>query len=187
MAQNLIFVIFCLKSLKRIAIIGPESTGKSKLAKQLASHFDTVWVPEYARLYIENLSRAYEKADLLDIAKGQLKSEDELAPIAHDFLFCDTSLIVIKIWSEFKYGHTDPWIEASLNTRKYAHYLLTDIDLPWENDPQREHPNHRQELFGLYKKYLIDRELPFSIIQGKGDDRLHSGIREIKKFFNPKS
>ena len=93
---------------------------------------------------------------------------------------------VVKIWSDFKYGSTDPWILDSLNTRKYDFYILTDIDLPWQPDPLREHPEKRKELFSLYEKYLTDRELPFYIVTGQGNTRLRKAISRIEKL-DPKS
>ncbi len=164
---------------RKIVILGPESTGKSTLARQLAEHFNTEWVPEYARQYIDDLNRPYEEADLLEIAKGQIQLEDVKAQSTKGFLFCDTNLIVIKIWSDFKYGWTDPWIMESLKTRKYDHYLLMDIDLPWEPDPQREHPQQRRELFDLYKDYLESNQLPYEVVSGLKSDRFESALRII--------
>ena len=169
-----------MSSLKKIAIVGPESTGKSELAAQLAREFETEWVPEYARFFIDRLSRPYEESDLLEIAKGQLAWEDDKASYASKFLFCDTNLIVIKIWSEHKYGKTDPWIETQLSERSYDFYLLSAIDLPWRPDPQREHPDKRSYFFDVYKQYLIDRQLPFAIVTGEEEDRLQSAITALQ-------
>lgn len=170
--------------LNKIAIVGPESTGKSWLAQQLAVHYDTIQVPEYARQFIENLSRPYKQSDLVDIAKGQLALEDELSKSANDILICDTNLIVIKIWSEFKYQTLDPWIVSALNKRQYAHHLLCDIDLPWEPDDQREHPDQLQKLFTLYHEHLIKNNIPFTIISGKGDERLKNALIAISNSLN---
>ena len=139
---------------KKIAIVGPESTGKSTLAEGLAKHYQTVWVPEYARGYLNKLGRGYDQSDLIKIAHGQLRLEDEWENDAKRFLFCDTNLVVIKIWSDFKYGNCAPEILQRMHERKYDLHLLTNIDLPWEADPQREHPDKRLELFNLYEKDL---------------------------------
>ena len=171
----------------KIVILGPESTGKTTLVKQLAEHFNTEWVPEYARQFIDELGRSYQESDLLEIAKGQLQQEDEIASKSDGFLFFDTNLITIKIWSDYKYGRTDPWILESMKTRKYDFYLLTDIDLPWESDPQREHPNERQELFDLYKDYLESNQLPFEVVWGLELNRFENALRHIKNRFNLKS
>ena len=166
--------------MKRVAIIGPESTGKSELSAQLAREFETEWVPEYARFYIDRLSRPYEESDLLEIAKGQLAWEDDKAAYANGLLFCDTNLIVVKVWSDHKYGRTHPWIQEQLETRNYDHYILSAIDLPWRPDPQREHPKMRQHFFDIYKHYLDENMLPYSIATGEEGDRLKSALDGMK-------
>ena len=170
--------------LKKIAIVGPESTGKSELSQQLARHFNTEWVPEYARFYLDRLDREYEKDDLLEIAKGQLIWEDDKAAFSNTFLICDTNLIVIKIWSDHKYGNTNPWIEDQLKSRKYDFYLLTNIDLLWRPDPQREHPDLRTYFFELYEKYLQANNLPYSLVSGIEGDRLKNAVDAISQHFN---
>src|SRR5438105_3806131 len=90
---------------KKVVVIGPECTGKSELSEFLAAHFDTSWVPEYARGYIDNLVRPYQESDLLTIAHGQMRLEDEWPRNSKNLLICDTNLYVIKIWSEFKFGN----------------------------------------------------------------------------------
>ncbi len=170
-----------MEALKRIAIIGPESTGKSELAQQLAVEFDTQWVPEYARVYLDRLDREYEKKDLLEIARGQVAWEDDKAQYGKDWLFCDTNLIVIKIWSDHKYGFTDPWIEQELANRHYSYYLLNNTDLPWLPDPQREHPHKREYFFNVYEQYLKTNNLPYSVVSGMEKDRLHCALESLRK------
>jgi NadR type nicotinamide-nucleotide adenylyltransferase len=168
--------------LKRIAITGPESTGKSSLCKQLANHYHDLWVPEVARNYINNLNRPYTESDILAIAKKQIESEELAATKANKFLFCDTELIVTKIWSEHKYKSCDPWILDQITENKYSIYLLCDINLPWEFDPQREHPNLREHFFKRYIEELKSRKLNFKIVGGTGDDRLKNAIELIEKY-----
>lgn len=165
---------------KRIAITGPESTGKSMLAQQLAECYHTVWVEEYAREYINNLNRPYNEEDILAIAQGQMAREDSQALKADKVLFCDTELIVTKIWSDVKYARCHPWILQEIERRKYDLFLLCSIDIPWENDPQREHPHQRQFLFDLYYKELTDRKLPFFVLSGLGEKRLENALRFIR-------
>lgn len=165
----------------RVAITGPESTGKSILTRQLADHFNASWVPEYARDYISNLDRPYEEKDLLAIAKGQIEQENKLIANQPPLLFVDTELTVIKIWSEFKYGKCNPWIEREWQNQVYDLYLLMNIDLPWQDDPQREHPYARKELFDLYVKALKTKNAPFEVISGQGKERLNNALRVISE------
>ena len=169
--------------IKRIAIIGPESTGKSELCQHLARHYDTEWVPEYARFYIDRLDRDYEQYDLKSIAEGQLSWEDEKAEYANKYLICDTNLIVIKIWSDHKYGETDEWIEEQLMSRSYDFYLLANIDLPWRPDPQRETPEMRKHFFDIYKNYLEEKQLPYAIVSGIEGERKKCAVDAIENFF----
>jgi NadR type nicotinamide-nucleotide adenylyltransferase len=170
--------------IKRIAITGPESTGKSSLAESLARHFRTTWVPEFARIYIDHLDREYTYDDILFIAKSQLESETVAAGLAKEILICDTDLIVTKIWCEYKYGKCHPWILDQLNKNHYDLYLLLNIDLPWQPDPQREHPAHRKEIFELYLKELNLRELPYKIISGAEAIRVKNAIEAINHRFD---
>ena len=167
----------------KIAVTGPESTGKSMLAEQLAGHYKTVWVPEYAREYINSLGRPYEQADILEIARGQVRSEEQLYGKAQRVMFCDTELIVTKIWSEVKYSHCDPLILQMMSEREYDLYLLCDVDLPWVDDPQREHPHLRAYLFGLYEKELNERHANYAVVSGIGRSRLENAIKIIEKSF----
>jgi NadR type nicotinamide-nucleotide adenylyltransferase len=168
-------------NIKKIAIIGPECTGKSELSAFLANHFKTVWVPEYARAYIDNLIRPYDETDLLKIAHGQLRIEDEWVKEANKVLICDTNLYVIKIWSEFRYGSCEEEILTQINQRKYDLYLLTYIDIPWQDDPQREHPDQRENLYSLYKKEMLNQPVPFVEIKGSREERGRAAIDAIEK------
>ncbi len=163
----------------KIVLTGPESTGKTTLARQLASHYGTCWVPEFARACLDQLNRPYEEADLMEIAKGQLALEDKLATKANRLLFCDTGLLVLKVWSEYKYGSCHPWILRQLRERRYDMFFLCGIDVPWQFDPQREHPGARQELFELYKKELQSLKLPFVELLGNEEERLAFAVKII--------
>lgn len=168
-------------NLTRIAIVGPECTGKSELAAYLADHFNTVWVPEYARGYLDNLVRPYEREDLLTIAHGQVRLEKEWALSANELLFCDTTLLVIKVWSEFKFGTCDPEIIRSLESTSYDLHLLTYVDIPWENDPQREHPDKREELFEIYRDELVKMKVPYIEIRGPREERRKTAVDAVMK------
>lgn len=173
--------------IRRIAITGPESTGKSLLAEQLAKHYQTRWVPEFARTYIDTLGRPYEEHDILTIAKGQLELEKageqslERGTGHEPYLFCDTELLVTKIWSEVKFGRCDPWILQRLDRHSYALYLLCYIDTPWEADPQREHPHLRERLFSLYYDEMLERGWNFRVVTGLGEARVRNAIKFIEE------
>jgi NadR type nicotinamide-nucleotide adenylyltransferase len=166
---------------KKIVVIGPESTGKSTLSQQLAEALDTLWVPEYARAYLEQLDIAYTQHDLLKIAQGQLTLEDVIAPDANKLLVCDTDLYVLKVWSEDKYGNCHPWILEQIAERKYDMYLLTDIDFEWQDDPLREHgtPAERSYFYNIYRDIVASSGLPWSNISGNPEERLQKALTAI--------
>lgn len=166
----------------RICVIGPESTGKSSLSEFLAGRFNTVWVPEFAREYIGNLQRPYEQSDLLAIARGQVKSEEARIPQASGMVFMDTNLLVLKVWSEHRYACVDEEIMRLHNSRRYDLYLLTDVDLPWSEDPQREHPHLRAHFMAIYRSLIGSTGVPFHIISGSGVERSSSALNAIDSF-----
>jgi nicotinamide riboside kinase len=167
--------------IKKIAIIGPESTGKSDLCKALALHYKTKYVPEVARDYLQKINRDYVLEDLSTIALQQLLMEETLIPQANDFLFCDTNLYVLKIWSEVKYKSCSLDILNKIANIKYDYYLLCNIDLPWQKDVQREHPSikDRSMLFNMYLDVVQNEAVPFSIIDGLGDCRINNAIKIV--------
>lgn len=170
--------------MKKIVITGPESSGKTTLAAQLAAHFGAVWVPEFSRQYLAGLGRLYTFEDLLEIANGQIELEDKLASTANDLLFLDTSLEVLKIWSEVRYGRCHPKITASLFSRLPDQYLLCHPDLPWEPDPLRENPNDRDALLALYKEQLILLGIPYGEVCGIGQSRFNNAIHVVNQVLN---
>jgi NadR type nicotinamide-nucleotide adenylyltransferase len=170
-----------LPTVKKVAVIGPECTGKSELSEFLAGYFHTEWVPEYARGYINNLVRPYEQHDLIAIAHGQIRLEDEWIRDSNSVLICDTNLYVIKIWSEFKFGTCDKTILEQIATRKYDLYLLTSIDLPWEDDPLREHPHKREQLYEIYLNEMKNQPVPFVEIKGERELRRKAAVDAVEK------
>jgi NadR type nicotinamide-nucleotide adenylyltransferase len=173
------------EKVKRIAIVGPECTGKTDLAMALASHYQTVWVPEYARNYINRLERPYTEDDLYTIAQWQLFTEDSLALNANRILICDTDLTIIKVWSEHKYNRVDPKIMALMKARTYDLHLLTYVDIPWEDDPQREHPDKREYFFNLYKRELELQGIMPVEIRGTRSERVDTAITAIDRILQP--
>ncbi|RYZ36881.1 MAG: ATPase [Sphingobacteriales bacterium] len=169
--------------MRKVVIIGPESTGKSTLTHQLAAHFGTSHADEYARTYLEELGRDYTSSDLSRIAEGQLAVEDTATAAArHGLVFLDTDLYVVKVWSESKYGTCDEEILRQIATRHYDLYLLTDIDMPWQDDPLREHPEPemREHFFNVYKDIVQHSGRPFVLVSGNEDQRLQQAIEAVE-------
>jgi len=166
----------------KIVVLGGESTGKSTLSAQLASHFKTRWVPEYVRIFFENLGRPYIESDLLTIAKGQLELEDTMAIKSTNILICDTDLHVIKVWSEYAYKRCDPFILQEIEQRKYDLYILTAPDFPWQPDPLREHPEIelRNYFFQLYCDLIAAKSIPYVVVRGNEQERLKQAIAFIE-------
>lgn len=168
----------------KIAVTGPESTGKSTLTEQLADKFHVSWVEEYARQFLQNRDGSYNEADLLQIAEGQRTLERKKEAEAHGLLFCDTELIVIKIWSLVKFGRCDNKILEWLEKQDYRHYFLCNIDVPWQDDPLREHPHMRKELFDMYIRELNFYGFAYTVISGSREERLLQAETIVKKMLN---
>lgn len=151
----------------RIAITGPESSGKTAIAKLLAEKMNGIFIPEFAREYLQNKSHYFQN-DLDDIARGQMKQWQ----IEGDLLIADTELTVIKIWSEFKYNNCSEFILDSYENQAFDHYFLCKPDIPWEPDPLRENENEREELFELYLAELKQMKRPFTILSENLENRL---------------
>jgi len=172
------------KNIIKIAVTGPESTGKSTISKALAEHYQTSWAPEFAREYINTLNRPYEYEDLHIIALGQLELENKLSKYTNRFLFCDTDFLVLKIWSEHRFSKTHPFILEKYQKMNYDFTLLMNVDLPWKNDSQREHPDKGQYFFDLYLKKLKESNARFRIISGNAEERINNAISFIDEVFN---
>lgn len=189
-----------MKPIKKIVVIGPESTGKSTLCQKLADHFNTLWVPEYAREYLEKNGSEYNYDDLLTIAKGQIDLETKITGELNNShknnsnntlpdrptLFIDTDMYVMKVWAEFVYNQCHNWILNRIAERKYDLYLLCDTDLPWVEDKLREYPDQkiREKLYYFYKELLVNQSTPWCNISGNYEERFEKATRFIEQSFS---
>lgn len=164
----------------KIVLFGPESSGKTTLAKALAKHYQTSWVPEYMRTFLETVNRPIEKADLLPIAQGQMESENRLATTANSYLFCDTNLRELKVYSLYYYdSFCFAEILEAIKTHHYHHYFLTDIDIPWVADPLRDRPHDRQNMFRIFETELIQHQQPYTVLSGNLQERLNKATQVL--------
>ena len=178
-------------TVKKIVVIGPESTGKSSLCAKLAEHFDSIWCPEFAREYLTVNGKSYQYSDLLTIAQEQLKLEDSFTnelinKQESPLLFIDTDMYVMKVWCEYVFQQCHHFILEQICERKYDLYLLCDVDLPWVQDDLREYPEDgpRQELFQIYKDLLINQNVPWVTISGTYEEREQTAIEAVSRLLN---
>ena len=168
-------------NLLRVVIYGPESTGKTTLAKQLAGYYHTNWVKEFARDYLQkkwdNKKEVCALDDLPAIVEGQINSENQAISTANKILFCDTNVLVTRVWSETHFqGYCNPKIIDCSEKFKYDFYLLTGIDVPWQKDDLRDRPNDRQTMFDYFKNMLDQLNENYAILEGNKEKRLKKAI-----------
>ncbi len=178
-------------NLIKVVLFGPESTGKTTLSNQLARHYHTVWVPEFARKYLQdkwnNKRKTCETSDLISIAKGQIKLENKLAKKADKILICDTDLLETKVYSEEYYGgFVDPILDKAAKENTYDLYLLTYIDTPWEEDDLRDRPELRKEMFNAFENALKTHNRPYILLKGDKETRLTKAVKTIDKILAKK-
>jgi len=159
------------QTIPKIAVVGPESTGKSTLSAYLAKHYHTVWVPEFAREYCEKLTEP-------------CTWQDELLPQVNKLLICDTTFITVKIWSEYTFGRAPQEVLDELPKHPYDLYLLLDIDLPWEEDPLRDFPDMREHFMEVWHKELKALNANYVVIKGEGDERYDNAVKAIDSFIS---
>ena len=175
--------------MKKIVIIGPESTGKSTLTEQLAIHYKTTWCPEFAREYLSENGKDYSFEDLLNVARGQLVLEDSLlGKASNNLYFIDTDMYVMKVWCEVAFNNCHTWILKQIAARKYDLILLCDTDLPWIKDELREYPDlaFRQKLFKMYKDIMINSGVPWIEISGTDEQRLEIATKGVDTIYKSK-
>jgi NadR type nicotinamide-nucleotide adenylyltransferase len=180
--------------LKKVVVIGPESTGKSTLCAKLSAHFKTDWVKEYAREYLIANGTHYTFENLLEVAKGQMNMEEsainKMAQAENKkssgILFIDTDMYVMKVWCEFVFNQCHHWILNKIVERKYDLYLLCNIDQPWIKDELREYPDllTREKLYHHYKDIMVNQQVPWVDISGNYEERLEKAIVAVSHLRN---
>ena len=167
----------------RIAIIGPESSGKTTLTEALAHHYRCAYTKEYARYYLEEHGPDYTHEDLPHIAQGQLMVEAESQRLAEQhgggLVLCDTDMMTVRIWSEVKYGTSDPLLVRLAKDVQYDLRLLCRPDIPWKPDPLRENPHDRDRLFAIWERELTTLGLPYTIIEGTHEQRMRTATNVV--------
>lgn len=168
----------------KVVLYGPESTGKTTLAKQLANYYNTLWVPEFMREYLQKKWDSEKKLvtrdDLIPIANGQLQLEKEASQQVENLLICDTNLLELKVYSEYYYnGFCPSEIKNEATKNNYSIYLLTYIDTPWEADDLRDRPENREEMFCIFEAELKKQGFPYEILKGNKTDRFNRAIEVI--------
>ena len=175
----------------KVVLFGPESTGKTTLSQQLARHYNTVWAPEYAREYLQdkwnNTRKTCEASDIIPIAVGQMKLENDLAKKADKVLICDTDLLETKVYSQEYYGgFVDKKLDKAAKENQYDLYLLTYIDTPWEADDLRDRPEQREEMFRAFEQALKDHNKNYILLKGDKKTRLKKAVKAIDKILAEK-
>lgn len=171
-------------AIKKIAIVGPESTGKSTMSAYLAEHYHTVWVPEFARDYCAALTAPPTWQDEINMFYGQVALEEEYIPKANQLLICDTTFITVKIWSDYTFGRAPQEVLDELPKHPYDLYLLLNIDLPWEEDPLRDFPHMREHFMEVWHEELKELGANYVVISGAGPERYENAVKAIDQFLS---
>ena len=176
--------------IKRIVICGPESTGKSTITENLSVHFNTNYVDEFAREFLQKkwdiFNEVCTKEDLIKIAKGQIELENTKIKSANKLIFCDTNISTTLAWSKTHVDECcDPWLLSQSKLLKYDYYLLLNTDVAWIKDDLRDSPNDREKMFLAHKFELDILNVNYDIIEGSNfDKRLKQAVDYIKKSIN---
>jgi len=167
----------------RIIVTGPESTGKTELAFQLAAKYRVNCIQEYARVYIEKLNRPYRYDDVLNIAMKQVEMMNAYSKKSGTLLLVDTYLIITKIWFIRVYERYPKWVDSEIEKTKDDFYLLCKPDIPWIQDGIRENGGFMREvLYRDYENELKNANLNYSVIEGKNSDRFDNADLAVQKF-----
>lgn len=162
---------------KKVCFYGAESTGKSTMAKMMATHYHTEYVPEVAREIITTNDFTLE--DIIAIGKAQAQRVVEKSKLANKVLFCDTDAITTQIYSE-QYLHQVPEILYQLEREvTYDMYFLFEPDVPWVSDGLRDLGHRREEMADKFRSALEKRDMPYVLVQGTWEERFEVIKKEI--------
>lgn len=169
-----------------VAIVGTESSGKSTLARALQVALGGHYVPEFARSYLAGQQPPYLRETLWEIAKGQLAAEAAARASQPPYLWCDTSMLTLKIWEEHAFGAVAPFIAAAYAQHPYALYVLPDYRLPWEPDPLREFPNPEDRAYfhAWHKREIRLSPVPLLETSGSVEEQVHQVINKVRDLEN---
>ncbi len=171
------------RQVRKIAIVGPESTGKSTISAQLAKYYNVPWVAEYARYYCEMLTAPCTLQDEINMFYGQLALEASvLATAEADMVICDTTFLTVKIWSDAFFDETPKVVLDALVKKPYDFYVLLDIDLPWQDDPLRDFPNQRAHFLKVWHEELNALSANYKLVSGLGETRLANAVSAIDEY-----
>lgn len=162
-----------MKQLLRVALLGAESSGKSTLAAALAGEYNTLWVPEYLREFVETEGRVPYESDQCRIARIQQERENAAAAHATRFLFCDTTPLMTALYSRFYWGRVDEQLAKLEKTHDYALTLVSAPDSPWMADGlQRESEQVRQSIHEQVLQTLAERGIAYTLVSGTVQQRM---------------
>jgi NadR type nicotinamide-nucleotide adenylyltransferase len=181
---------------KKIVLYGSESTGKTFLAKSLAQHFQSIWIPEFARSYYEirnsetelklENNQISEYKDISQTTIGQIILEDSMNSSNQKYIFLDTNILSLIVYSKHYFGKVPSWLEKKMEERHYDLYLLTNLDIEWKADSLRDRPFEREKMHELFENELIKRNLNYYEVKGKNEKRVQQSIEIVNNFFNKK-
>lgn len=166
----------------KIAVVGPESSGKSTISRDLANYYQTLWVPEYSRFYCENLTSDCTLQDELNMFHGQIALETAVESVtAGQLLICDTTILTVKIWSDEFFGHTPQIVLDRLKTQHYDFYILLKNDLPWQDDPLRNFKGRGDYFMDVWRKELETLNANFVEVGGM-ENRTENAIKATNEY-----